>query len=376
MLHSIPARRRTLAAFAASGVTVAVVAAMAATPAQADGDSHQPGNQFQQTNLVSDLNDQNAKIVDPDLRNSWGLAMGPSTPIWVADNASGLATLYSVTPGGTNAMKLGLVVTLPGGRASTSDGPSPTGQVFNGTSGFAINPATPGSPSARFIFDSEAGQITAWAGATGPQVEFSSPTAVYKGLAIATSDAGTFLYASNFHDGTVDVFDSSFHQVHLAGGFTDPTIPDGYAPFGIQALNGLIYVSYAKQNAQMHDDVAGEGHGFINVFTPNGFRVERLVSRGELNSPWGMTIAPAGFGRFGGALLVGNFGDGMIHAYDPFTGHFLGELRDPNGQAISIDGLWGLTFGTATTGGTGTLLFSAGINHEVDGLFGAINPVG
>lgn len=372
MLLSNRIRPRALAALAASGAVLA--AAVAAAPAEADS-GHLTGNAFQQTNLVSDRTDQNAMLVDSNLMNPWGLALGPSTPIWVADNASGVATLYSVTPGGTGVSKVALTVAVPGGRASTGDGPSPTGQVFNGTTGFVVTSAT-GSGPARFLFSSESGQITAWSPAAGAQLEFSSPTAVYKGLTIATSDSGTFLYASNFHDGTVDVFDSGFHQVQMPGGFTDPTIPDGYAPFGIQELNGLIYVSYAKQNALKHDDVAGEGHGFINVFTPNGFRVERLVSHGELNSPWGMTIAPSGFGRFGGDLLAGDFGDGQIHAYDPFTGHFLGELRDDHGQPISIDGLWGLHFGTAATGGTGTLLFSAGINGEQDGLFGAINPVG
>lgn len=376
MLHSIRVRPRTSVALAATGVVVAVTASVAAVPAQADSTSHQAGNEFVQTNLVSDRTDQHAVVVDPSLQNSWGLAMSPTSPIWVADNAAGVATLYSVTPGGASATKLGLTVTVPGGRASTGDGSSPTGQVFNGTTGFVVSSAS-GSGPARFIFSSESGQITGWnpvAGATVAQLEFSSPTAVYKGLTIATSDAGTFLYATNFHDGTVDVFDTDFHLVQMPGGFTDRSIPADYAPFGIREINGLIYVTYAKQNAAKHDDVAGIGHGFVDVFTPNGFRVERLVNRGQLDSPWGLTIAPAGFGRFGGALLVGNFGNGQINAYDPFNGNFLGTLRDEGGHPIAIDGLWGLTFGTASTGGTGTLLFSAGINHEMDGLFGAINP--
>jgi len=371
---SIRMRPRTFAALAATGVVLAVTAA--AVPAEADGGSHQSGNTFKQTNLVSDRSDQGAVLVDPALQNPWGLAMSAASPIWIADNASGLSTLYSIPAGGATVTKVGLTVTVPGGRASTGDGASPTGQVFNGGAGFVVSSAT-GSGPARFIFDSESGQITGWspaANATVAQLVYSSPTAVYKGLAIATGDAGTFLYASNFHDGTVDVFDSTFHLVQTAGGFKDKSIPAGYAPFGIQNLNGLIYVSYAKQNASKHDDVAGNGHGFIDVFTTNGFRVERLVSRGELDSPWGLTIAPSGFGRFGGALLAGNFGNGHINAYDPFSGRFLGTLRGAHGQPISIDGLWGLTFGTASTGGTGTLLFSAGINGEQDGLFGSINP--
>jgi uncharacterized protein (TIGR03118 family) len=368
-------RPRVVAALAASGVVLAVTSA--AVPARADGGSHRPGNEFKQINLVSDRGDQGAVLVDPSLRNPWGLAMSATSPIWVSDNASGVATLYSIAPGGGSATKVALTVTVPGGRAATGDGASPTGQVFNGGAGFVVSSAA-GSGPARFIFDSESGQITGWnpaAGATVAQVVFSSPTAVYKGLTTATSDAGTFLYATNFHDGTVDVFDSGFHLVQTAGGFTDRSIPAGYAPFGIQELNGLIYVSYAKQDAAKHDDVAGIGHGFIDVFTTNGFRVERLASRGELDSPWGMAIAPASFGRFGGALLAGNFGNGHINAYDPFSGRFLGTLRGERGRPIAIDGLWGLTFGTAATGGIGTLLFSAGSNEEKDGLFGSLNPV-
>lgn len=375
MLRSIRMRPRAYAALTATGLVLAASASVAG-PALADGSNHQSGNEFVQTNLVSDRTDQNAVVVDPDLKNAWGLAMSPSSPIWVSDNNAGVATLYSVAPGGASAAKLGLTVTVPGGRASTGDSSSPTGQVFNGGTGFVVSSAS-GSGPAKFIFSSESGQITGWnpaAGATVAQLEYSSPTAVYKGLTIATSDAGTFLYASNFHDGTVDVFDSNFQLVTTAGGFADPSIPAGYAPFGIQDLNGLIYVSYAKQDAAKHDDVAGSGHGFVDVFTPNGFRVERLASRGHLDSPWGMTIAPAGFGRFGGALLVGNFGNGHINAYNAFSGEYLGTLHGQNDQDVTIDGLWGLTFGTASTGGTGTLLFSAGINHEQDGLFGAINP--
>jgi uncharacterized protein (TIGR03118 family) len=206
------------------------------------------------------------------------------------------------------------------------------------------------------------------------QLVFSSKTAVFKGLAIASTGYGTFLYAANFHDGTVDVFNSKFKQVHLPGSFTDPSIPAGYAPFGIQNIGGHIYVTYAKQNAQKHDDVSGPGHGFIDIYTPGGQLVKRLASRGALNSPWGVARAPRGFGPFGGDLLAGNFGDGQINVFTPFSGKFLGQLRDTHSRPISIDDLWGLRFGTATTGGTHTLLFSAGINDEKDGLLGSINP--
>jgi uncharacterized protein (TIGR03118 family) len=207
------------------------------------------------------------------------------------------------------------------------------------------------------------------------QVKFSSHRgAVFKGLAIASTRFGTFLYATDFHNGRVDVFNSRFHLVHLPGSFRDRHLPPGYAPFGIRAIDGLIYVTYAKQDADRHDDVAGPGHGFIDVFTPGGFLVERLVSRGALDSPWGLEVAPRGFGPFGGKLLVGNFGNGRIHAYGLFSGRFDGTLRDQHHMPITNDGLWALQFGTATTGGTGTLLFSAGLNEEADGLVGAINP--
>jgi len=340
------------------------------------------GNKFHQTNLISDRGDQGAQVVDPNLQNSWGLAFSPTSPLWVADNNSGVATLYSIGVGGTTAAKVPLTVTLPGGRASTNDGSSPTGQVFNPTTGFVVSTAA-GSGPGLFIFSAEAGQISAWNPAADPvvngastaTVEFSSPTAVYKGLAIATTDGGTFLYASNFHDGTVDVFNSQFQLVHLAGDFTDPDLPPGYAPFGIQNINGLIYVSYALQNAAKHDDVAGTGHGFIDIYTSNGFLVKRLVSHVDLNSPWGLAEAPDGFGPFGGDLLVGNPGNGLIHAFGLFSGVPRGALLNEQRKPIQIDDLWALKFGTASTGGTGTLLFSAGINDEKDGLVGAINPV-
>ena len=192
-------------------------------------------------------------------------------------------------------------------------------------------------------------------------------------MAIAPTLNGSFLYASNFHDGTVDVFDAHFKKVSSPGGFSDPAIPPGYAPFGIQNIHGLIYVTYAKQDAAKHDDVKGIGHGFIDVYTTDGFLVDRLVSRGVLDSPWGLTVAPPGFGRFAGKLLAGNFGDGRINVFDPFTGAFLGQLRGERGGPIIIDGLWGLIVGNPTVGGPNTVLFSAGINDEANGLVGALN---
>jgi uncharacterized protein (TIGR03118 family) len=364
----------------AVAVPTAVAVAMAVPGASAM--TFGAENEFHQTNLISDRSDQGAQVVDPNLLNAWGLALSPTSPLWVADNNAGVATVYSINVGGTMAKKVNLTVTLPGGRASTGDGSSPTGQVFNPTSGFVVT-SKAGSGPGLFIFSAEAGQISAWNPAADPvvngastaQVEFSSRTAVYKGLAIASNGRGTFLFASNFHDGRVDVFNSKFHRVRMPGNFRDPFLPAGYAPFGIQAIGGFIYVSYALQNAAKHDDVAGPGHGFIDIYTTDGFLVKRLVSRGDLNSPWGLAVAPQGFGPFGGDLLVGNFGDGLIHAYGLFSGRPHGALLDEQRQPIQIDDLWGLHFGTAATGGTSTLLFSAGINDEKDGLVGSINAV-
>jgi len=369
-----------LRSFAVSALAIAVPAALAAATAapaaSARTHGNGPENEFRQTNLVSDLNTVGAQVVDPNLKNSWGLALGPATPLWVADNGTSVATVYNVSPGGATASNAGLTVTLPPADSA------PTGQVFNPTGDFVVK-SKAGMGPALFIFSSEGGQIIAWNpkadpivnGASTAQTEFSSKTAVYKGLALASTRFGTFLYASNFHDGRVDVFNTRFHRVHLFGDFRDRHLPPGYAPFGIREINGFLYVSYALQNAEKHDDVAGPGHGFIDVYTNSGFLVERLVSRGDLNSPWGLEVAPAGFGPFGGRLLVGNFGDGRIHAYGLFSGRPHGALLDEQRKPITIDGLWALQFGTATTGGTGTLLFSAGLNGEADGLVGAINPV-
>ena len=363
--------------FATGVLAVAVPAALAvavAAPA-ASARTHGHDNEFRQTNLVSDLNTVGAQVVDPNLKNPWGLAFGPTTPLWVADNGTSIAGVYPVSAAGPTAQPSRLDVTLPPADSA------PTGQVFNPTGDFVVK-SKAGMGPALFIFSSEGGQIIAWNPAADPvvngkstaQTEFSSKTAVYKGLAIASTRFGTFLYASNFHDNRVDVFNTRFHRVHLFGDFRDRHLPRGYAPFGIRAIDGLIYVTYAKQDADRHDDVAGPGHGFIDVFTPSGFLVERLVSRGDLNSPWGLEVAPRGFGPFGGKLLVGNFGDGRIHAYGLFSGRPDGTLRTKHHKPITIDGLWALQVGTATTGGTGTLLFSAGLNGEADGLVGALNP--
>jgi uncharacterized protein (TIGR03118 family) len=198
--------------------------------------------------------------------------------------------------------------------------------------------------------------------------------AVYKGLAIAqASDGKTYLYATNFRSGRVEAYDSTFKPVQLPGGlFVDPRLPAGYGPFGIAEINNKLYVTFAKQDATLHDDVAGLGHGFVDVFTNNGAFVHRLVSRGALDSPWGLALAPAGFGRFSGDLLVGNFGNGHINVYSPSTGRQLGQLRQPNGRPIVIDGLWGLSFGNGNAAQTDQLIFSAVPDGESHGLLGKI----
>jgi len=204
---------------------------------------------------------------------------------------------------------------------------------------------------------------------------YSGAEAVYKGLAIGANAAGNFLYAANFHAGTIDVFDKNFQQVLLAGSFTDPDIHTGFAPFNIQNLRGKLYVTYARQDADGEDDVAGPANGYVDVFDTNGTLLQRLATRGRLNSPWGLAFAPPSFGAFAGDLLVGNFGDGRINVIDPVTGEFLDQLRDPNNRAITIDGLWGLIVGNGGNGGDlDKVYFTAGPDDETHGLFGSLAP--
>jgi uncharacterized protein (TIGR03118 family) len=365
-----PRRRSRLRSALALGVVAALLALAPATPAAA---SH-PRNAYHQTNLVSDLPGL-AQLTDPDLVNPWGLAAGPTTPAWVADNGTDKATLYPGFVNGSPIQKAGLVVNIPGG--------APTGQVFNPTPGFVVHDGA-ASGAALFLFDSEAGLVTGWSPGVPPpppstqaQVGARVRKAIYKGLAIATTSAGTFLYGADFHHGRIDVFDQDFDRVHLSGRFRDRELPQGFAPFNIQEIGGRLYVAYAKQDAAREDEVAGRGLGFVDVYSTSGHLLRRLVRRGQLNAPWGLVRAPAsGFGRFSGALLVGNFGDGRINAYDPADGDFLGRLRHEDGSPIEIEGLWALRFGNGVTGNPTTLLFTAGIDDEAHGLFGAIDPAG
>jgi len=334
--------------------------------------AHAVGDFYQQHNLVSDGSIP-ADNKDPNLINSWGIVFNPFGPVWVADNGTGVSTLYD-----GNGKPQPLVVQIPG--PANAEGPgTPTGIVFNASTGFTVSQGSASAPS-RFIFATEDGVIAAWS----PTVDAThairvvdnsaSTSAVYKGLALSAGGNGSLLYAADFHNSRIDVFDSSFKPVTLSGNaFSDPNIPQGFAPFGLQAINGNIYVSYAKQDGAKHDDVAGKGLGFVNVFDPNGQFIKRLVSQGDLNSPWGMTLAPAGFGQFAGRLLVGNFGDGLIHAYDLATGNPVGTLKDSSRRPIQIDGLWGLAFGNGFNDQpVNTLFFAAGPGDEKQGLYGRI----
>src|SRR6266480_7879202 len=310
-------------------------AALGAAPASAHTTA------YRQINLVSDQPGK-APLTDPDLVNAWGLAASPGTnatpgsPLWVADNGSDKATLYTGATA-TSVNKASLVVSITGA--------APTGQVFNSDqSAFVVSDNQGHSGSALFLFDTENGTIDGWnpaVGATGGNTSTvtevardNGANAVYKGLAIAQTPNGkTHLYATNFRSGWVEVYNGNFRRVRLPGGlFVDPRLPAGYGPFGIAEIKGKLYVTFAKQDATLHDDVAGPGHGFVDVFTNNGAFVRRLVTRGALNSPWGLALAPAGFGQFGGDLLVGNFGDGHINAFNPATDAFLGQLKQQDGK--------------------------------------------
>jgi uncharacterized protein (TIGR03118 family) len=326
-------------------------------------------------NLVSDL-PGHAERLDPNLVNPWGIALSATSPFWIADNGTGVSTLYTAD-GKAFPAASPLVVTVPPPMGGTPPA-APTGIAFNGSTNFAVSPGNP----ARFIFVTEDGTVSGWNPAANPTqaiLKATVPNAVYKGLAIGSNTTGTFLYATNFHSGKIDVFDTTFAKVSLSGTFTDTTLPAGFAPFGIRNIAGSLYVTYAKQDADQHDDVPGPGNGFVNVFDTNGAFVKRLISGGALNSPWGLAVAPAHFGELSGSLLVGNFGDGTIHGFDAGTGVPRGQMLIPSGRPMMIPGLWGLTFGNGGLGGdVDVLYFTAGIpgpgEIEDHGLFGQIHP--
>jgi uncharacterized protein (TIGR03118 family) len=338
------------------GAAVIVAALLVATPASAWPTR---GGRYQVHNLVSNVAGV-ADNRDPNLVNAWGLAAGPTSPWWVADNGTDVSTLYN--PAG---VPLPLVVGVAG---------APTGMVFNGTPGSFLV----GAKNASFIFATESGTILGWNGGPAATVEADrSPAgAVFKGLAIAQTPTGPRIYATDFHNGAVDVFDSAWQPVSHAG-FVDPFLPRHFAPFGIQTIGDRIFVTYAKQQAGSDDEAHGRGLGIVDAFDTAGRLRARVAQFGNLNAPWGVARAPAGFGRFSGDLLIGNFGDGRVSAYhNVFDGFFVpaGQLRSTTGAPLSIDGLWALEFGQGApnNGPTDTLFFTAGPNDEENGLFGSI----
>lgn len=350
-------------------------------PLPLSANAHQNENEeegfYHQQNLVSNLAGL-APVTDSHLKNPWGLSRSATSPWWVSDNGTGFSTLYNGA-GTPFPPASPLVVTLPAPDGGVS---APTGTVFNSSGGgFAVT-LNKKSGSSVFLFATEDGTILGWS----PQVSTTqaviaidnSPSeAVYKGLAIATTSGGTFIYATNFRAGTVEVYDANFMPVNQPGAFTDPKLPEGYAPFGIQNIEGQILVTYAKQQLpDKEDDQAGPGHGFVDIYSTSGQLVKRLISHGHLNSPWGLALAPGDFGPLSHKLLVGNFGDGRINAYDLSSGQFAGQLRSRPGRPIQIDGLWALSFGNdANAGLHNELFFTAGLNDEADGLFGKLTFV-
>jgi uncharacterized protein (TIGR03118 family) len=348
---------------------LALGAAALATGATSKGYGTSLGK-YKTHNLVSDQAGK-ADVMDKSLVNAWGLSFGtkPATPAWIADNGTDVSTLYQGDTAGSPVTKVPLTVKIPGG--------APTGTVFNGSTSFVIKSGAKKGP-ANFLFSSEAGKITAWSQVVPPlttaQTVASVHGAIFKGLAIANSSKGPRLYATDFHNNKVDVWDGKFMRVHKKGAFRDKKLPKGYAPFGIDTIKGDIVVTYAKQDAKAEDDVSGAGHGFVDVYSKGGKLLDRLVKRGALNSPWGIAMAPKGFGGASGDLLIGNFGDGWINAYNPKTGAYIGAMKNAMGKPISIDGLWALEFGNGVIGTPKTLLFTAGPNDEQHGLFGDIKP--
>ena len=324
-------------------------------------------------NLVSDL-PNTADHVDPNLVNPWGIAFSSTSPFWISNNKTGTSTLYD-----TSGTAVSLIVKIPS-PAGTSVAGAPTGIVFNGSQMFV---EATGGKAGLFIFCTEDGTIVSWNGGDATQAQMlidnSASGAIYKGCAIGGTTDAPLLYAADFHNAKIDVWGGDLKAVQSTGGFSDTQVPSGFAPFNIVSLNGKLYVSYAKQDDAKKDDVHGAGNGYVAVFDMTGKLLTHLIAQGPLDSPWGMTIAPATFGDFANDLLVGNFGDGMIHAFDPNNGSLLGTLNNTTGNPIAIPGLWTLVFGNGGRGGDkATLYFTAGSHGPTDtileshGLFGSI----
>jgi uncharacterized protein (TIGR03118 family) len=375
------------------GATAVLAIAACSIAIAGDDDSRGERDAYSVTPLTSNLAGH-AAMRDPVLQNAWGITFSPAgSPFWVNDNATGCSTLYDGA--GAKVTALQVSIPLPGNvvpatscQPNDPNNPSkptpaaPTGIVWNPSASFLV----PGTKiPAVFIFSTEDGTISAWAGGLNPAdnavlaADESSSGAVYKALAFGVNTKGAFLFATNFHNGTVDVYgpngaDGMFTKTTLDGNFTDPEIPAGYAPFNIVSIDGDLFVTFAKQNAQKHDDVAGVGHGFVDVFDTDGHLVRRFASRGRLNSPWGITRASFAFGPFSGKILIGNFGDGHINVFNN-DGTVVDQLEDVHGKPLVIDGLWTLTLGGGRNSSPDTLYFSAGPNGETNGVFGTITPV-
>jgi uncharacterized protein (TIGR03118 family) len=341
---------------------------------------------FADAPLVVDIQEVVAAkaTVDANLKNPWGIATAPGLPFWIADNNSNLSTLYT----GTGTVETQAVtgtatvgVAIPA--SATEGAANPTGIVFNGGGGFTIATGS-GQETALFIFDGEAGTIAAWAkdsGATATTVYDdgivnAANHAVYKGLAIGSVGGASYIYATDLHNNKVDVFDTTFAKPQaLQGKFIDPNLPSGFAPFGIAAINGQLYVTFAQQDAAKHDETTGAGLGFVDVFDFSGNFLSRFASAGALNAPWGISLAPSGFASLAGDIVIGNFGDGTINVFTP-QGTALAVSVGPltnNGAALVIPGLWSLFFGNGDADKPATTLFyTAGLANQTDGVLGSI----
>jgi uncharacterized protein (TIGR03118 family) len=342
-----------------------------------------PAPGFADTALVSDATGVvlTNTTIDSNLKNPWGVAFAPGNPFWISDEANNVTTLYTGTgqieTSGASGLGTNAGIAVP---VNSLGAPAnPTGQVFNGTGGFAI-----GGQSALFILDGQGGTLSGWSAGGSTVTAFDDTVAhpaspaVYKGLAIGAVGTANFLYATDFHNSKIDVFDTNFTEpAAMQGLFVDagtPALPAGFAPFGITAVNGQLYVTYAMQDAAMHDEVLGAGLGYVDIFDMSGNFVSRFASAGVLNAPWGVALAPTGFGSMAGDVLVGNFGDGHINAYTT-AGATVGPLSVNNGGAVAIPGLWALVFGNGDADKpTTTLFYTAGFANQTDGVFGTITP--
>jgi uncharacterized protein (TIGR03118 family) len=315
--------------------------------------------------LVADATGFNAGRIDENLGNAWGIAINPNGPVWISANHTGKSVIYDA-----NGNQLRAAVNIPLG--ANLNGASPTGVIFNGTPDFVI----PGKGKSLFVFATEDGILSAWNASLGASsmtvVDNSASGAVYKGIAWAVDGGDNFIYATDFHNAKIDVFDKDFAMVTTKP-FMDPNIPSGFAPFNIRNINGKLWVTYAKQLApDNHDDQAGVGNGYVDIYNPDGTLVKRFASQGLLNSPWGIEWA-ANFGQIENAILIGNFGDGHVNVYN-LSGDFQGQVKE-KGKPLTIDGLWAITFDPVLPADLNRLYFTAGPEKESHGIFGYINAI-